>query len=419
MALFLNNNMRLLYNMAIALFDIAIKIAAPFNVRASLISKGRKAVWRQLSDASLQGNIVWIHCASLGEFEQGRPLIEAIREAQPDYKILLSFFSPSGYEVRKNYSYADVVCYLPSDTKRNARRFIKMANPKLVFFVKYEYWYHYFKELKREGIALYSVSSIFRDEQIFFKWYGAWFRKILSCVRLFYLQDEKSAGLLKSIGLNNYVVAGDTRFDRVRAIAAAAAALPDLEDFAKGASVMVAGSSWPADEAILSDFVNSAAKDVKLIIAPHEVHEAHLAQLEERFRVPVYRYSKQKGNIASDARVLIIDTIGLLSSIYRYGSVAYIGGGFGKGIHNTLEAATYGMPVIFGPNHLKFKEALDLKELGAGFSISDKKDFLAVINKLWNQEDDKALKAAGMAAREYVESKCGATEQILKEIGAR
>jgi 3-deoxy-D-manno-octulosonic-acid transferase len=328
---------------------------------------------------------------------------------------VLTFFSPSGYEVRKNYDQADVVVYLPADTRKNAQRFIRAVHPDKVYFVKYEYWYHYFSQLKRANIPLYSVSSIFRKQQVFFKGHGSWFRNILKCVTRFYVQDEQSARLLSDIGIHNHVVAGDTRFDRVTAIAAQAAEVPVIADFARGSQVIVAGSSWPQDEAILADFINNAPANVKCIVAPHEVHESHITQLLARFSVPVCRYSKLNGAIPGDARVLVIDTIGLLSSIYRYGSVAYIGGGFGKGIHNTLEAATYGMPVIFGPNHKKFKEAMDLIQNGAGFPISGKGDFINVMERFWSSGDETTLKASGEAALRYVQSMCGATERILNE----
>lgn len=408
--------MHLFYNLGIALFDLAVSLAAPFNKRAALLVKGRKTVWDTLGGVSLEGDVIWVHCASLGEFEQGRPLIEAIRKKNPSYKIVLSFYSPSGYEVRKNYKEADVVCYLPSDTRANAKRFISTVNPRMVFFVKYEYWYNYFRELKEVGTPLYLVSAIFRKDQIFFKWYGGWFRKILNNVKCFYIQDEKSAALLDGIGIKAYIVAGDTRFDRVAAIAAAANPIPVVENFATGAKVLVAGSTWPADEQIIASYINNSAKDVKLIIAPHMVDESHIQQLERRFTLPVCHYTKVKGEIGADVRVLIIDTIGLLSAIYRYGSVAYLGGGFGKGIHNTLEAATYGMPVIFGPRHLKFKEAIDLKEKGAGFSINDSVEFGNLMERLWDDENKDYLKKSGEAALEYVQSMCGATEEILKLI---
>jgi 3-deoxy-D-manno-octulosonic-acid transferase len=409
--------MLLFYNIGIFLFRMCVGIASLFNARAAYLQKGWQSNWDQLKKADLTGEVIWVHCASLGEFEQGRPVIEAIRKERPECRIVLTFFSPSGYEVRKNYALADVVVYLPADTQSNARRFIRAINPKMVFFVKYEYWFHYFRELKRMNVPLYSISSIFREGQIFFKWYGGWFRKILGFVTRFYVQDERSGNLLRSIGLNDYIVAGDTRFDRVRAIVSAAVDVPVAAAFSEGVKVLVAGSTWPDDEAILASFINKIPAKVRIIIAPHEVHESHITQLEKRFNVPVARYSKLNGALPShETRVLIIDTIGLLSSVYRYGSIAYIGGGFGKGIHNTLEAATYGMPVVFGPNYRKFKEAVDLIETGGGFSIKSEGDFLKVITSLWFGESDNALVASGQASKEYVESMCGATPLILNEL---
>jgi len=409
--------MQLFYNLGIAIFGLGARLWSLFNERAALLVKGRSGAWQQLNSIDLSGSVIWVHCASLGEFEQGRPLIEAIRATKPDYKIVLSFFSPSGYEVRKNYDKADAVVYLPADTRRNARRFIQLIHPEKVFFIKYEYWFHYFKTLSEAGIPLYSVSSIFRPSQIFFKWYGGWFRKILRHVTQFYVQDQTSSKLLNSIGIHNHVVAGDTRFDRVAAIAKNAAELPVVAEFSQGAKVLVAGSSWPPDESILAGYINSAPVNVKFIIAPHEVHEGHISELIQKFKVPVCRYSQINGTIPVEARVLIIDTIGVLSAIYRYGSVAYIGGGFGKGIHNTLEAATYGIPVIFGPNHKKFKEALDLIAAGAGFNINTGDDFDKIMSKLWsNDPSTSLLETSGRAAGNYVQSMCGATPLIMKDL---
>lgn len=408
--------MEFFYNLGIRLFGLALHLAAPFNVKAGQMLRGRKETWQKLRDFSTGQKVVWIHCASLGEFEQGRPLIEAIRAQHPGYKIVLTFFSPSGYEVRKNYNLADVVVYLPGDTAANARRFINAINPAMAIFVKYEYWYHYYTTLKKRGIPVYSVSSIFRESQVFFKWYGGWYRRILMAVTRFYVQDEQSGSLLKRVGISNFVVAGDTRFDRVAAIAAGAADVPVAREFAAGARVIVAGSSWPADEAILAEYLNNAPADVKMIVAPHEVHASHINQMVQRFRTPVVKYSESQGKDVSGFRVLIIDTIGLLSAIYRYGSVAYIGGGFGKGIHNTLEAATYGMPVIFGPNHKRFKEAVDLIRLGGGFAIHTSGDFMAVMGKLWDEQSPQALEQAGQASASYVQGMCGATPRIMSDL---
>lgn len=408
--------MNFFYNLGIHLFGLVLRLAAPFHVKAAQLLKGRKETWKKLRLFTADQKVIWVHCASLGEFEQGRPLIEAIRGKHPDYKIVLSFFSPSGYEVRKNYNLADVVVYLPGDTSANARRFIAAIEPHMVFFVKYEFWYHYYTTLHKKGIPIYSISSIFRQKQVFFKWYGSWYRRILMAVNRFYVQDEKSGDLLKQIGVSDVVVAGDTRFDRVAAIAASAADVPVVRDFAAGARVIVAGSSWPADEAILAEYLNNTPEEVKMVIAPHEVHASHINQLVQRFRVPVVKYSECQGKDVAKFRVLIIDTIGLLSAIYRYGSVAYIGGGFGKGIHNTLEAATYGMPVIFGPNHKKFKEAIDLIEVGGGFPIQTAGDFMEVMSQLWNKQSNQALEQASQASAKYVQGMCGATPRIMNDL---
>lgn len=404
--------MCLIYNLGILLYGWVLRLAAPFNHRAALLLQGRRRVWGDLAAFSGGDKVAWVHCASLGEFEQGRPLIEALRKQRPDHKVVLTFFSPSGYEVRKNYELADLVLYLPADTAANARRFIDKVQPSEVYFIKYEYWFHYFKALKRRNIPLYLVSAIFREEQIFFRWYGGWFRKLLPLVTRFFVQDERSASLLRSIGVAHCEVAGDTRFDRVKALVEQAREVPVIADFAKGQRVLVAGSTWPPDEAILANWLEQAPADVKIIVAPHEVHEAHVQELVARFKGGVARFSQLKGAVPAEVRVLVIDTIGLLSSLYRYGSVAYIGGGFGKGIHNTLEAATYGMPVIFGPHHKKFKEAMDLLEEGAAFAIAGQADFEQVMVGLWDG-DVARLAAAGAAASAYVGRMTGATERVL------
>lgn len=408
--------MKLIYNFGIALFGFALRIAAPLNLKAAQLYKGRKNTWGKIKDFSAGQKVAWVHCASLGEFEQGRPLIEAIRKDYPDYKIVLTFFSPSGYEVRKNYNMADLVVYLPADTCSNAKRFLKVVNPSLAFFIKYEFWFHYYTALKQANVPVYSISSIFRKNQVFFKWYGKWFQKMLHAVTRFYVQDQKSGELLEQIGLKNFVVAGDTRFDRVTTIANTAADIPVVHEFANQGKVLVAGSSWPEDEVILADYINNATENVKLIIAPHEVHESHIEQLIARFKVPVLRYSEKDNKPVHEYRVLVIDTIGLLSAIYRYGSIAYIGGGFGKGIHNTLEAATYGMPVIFGPKYQKFKEAVDLIGVGGAFTIGTYEDFSKVMISLWSADSNKFIENAGLASKNYVQGMCGATPMIMKDL---
>jgi len=406
--------MTLVYNIGIALYSCLISLLTPFNNKAKLLNEGRKRTAQQLSKLSIDGKVVWIHAASLGEFEQGRPIIEAIKAKHPGYRVVLTFFSPSGYEVRKNYELADHVLYLPSDTKRNAMRFINAINPEKVFFIKYEFWYHYLKTLKDKKIPVYGVSMIFRKEQSFFKWYGSWFRKMLSAFNKFYVQDEVSGSLLKTIGLDNYSVAGDTRFDRVRDIANESKDFDLVRQFVGDSKrVIVAGSTWAPDEDILIDYIQNVNKDVKLIMAPHEIHKEHIEQIESKLNVQYLKYTSPLDN-PEDAKVLIVDTIGMLSAIYKYGQVAYIGGGFGKGIHNTLEAATYAMPVFFGPNFKKFKEARDLIEFEGGYSLKDKEAFISQLEIFW--QDEVLLKKVSKNAGDYVQKMCGATEQIMTEI---
>ncbi len=406
--------MTFIYNIGIYFYSVLIRLSAPFNTKAKLLSDGRKDTLKQLKKLSIEGSVVWIHAASLGEFEQGRPIIEAIKKKNPAYKVVLTFFSPSGFEVRKNYNLADYVFYLPSDSRRNARKFIKAINPELVFFVKYEFWYHYLNELKAKEIPVYGVSMIFRAQQAFFKWYGGWFRQMLHCFSKFYVQDEMSAELLKSAGLNNYVVAGDTRFDRVRDIARASVEVDLVNRFVGDCNkVIVAGSTWAPDEDLLLQYLHGVGKDVKLVSAPHEIHEDHICQIIEKLKVPFCRYTQPSDEV-EQCRVMIIDIIGMLSGIYKYGQVAYIGGGFGVGIHNTLEAATYGMPVIFGPNYKKFKEARDLIALGGGFSVSKADEFVESVERMWSNEE--TLKEASHKAGQYVNQMCGATRLIMEEV---
>ncbi len=403
----------LFYSLGIFLYGVAILLAAPFNAKARLLSKGRRRVWSQLQQYINNTPCIWVHAASLGEFEQGRPLIEAIRSRYPDRKIVLTFFSPSGYEVRKNYALADLVCYLPADSFLRARWFINMLNPEMVFFVKYEFWYFYLMELKRKKIPVYGVSMIFRPEQMFFKWYGGWFRRMLDSFTHFYLQDQVSADLLKDNGYTNYTVAGDTRFDRVAKIAASSGEDSVSKRFAQGARVIVAGSSWEPDDALLTAFMNQAPTDVKLILVPHEIGNDHIRQIEEQLNIPHFLYKNAPDDL-ENYRVMVVNTIGLLSSIYKYGQIAYIGGGFGKGIHNTLEAATYGIPVLWGPNYRKFKEARDLIECGAGFVIADASSLNRQLNALL--EDETLRRSSGDRAKQYVAGMCGATDQIMSDL---
>lgn len=407
--------MRILYLFGIYLYNFVISLVAPFHEKARLLKKGQKAVWQQLNEWSPDGPVIWVHCASLGEFEQGRPVIEAIKKKHPEKKIALTFFSPSGYEIRKNYEHADRVLYLPPDTPKSASRFIDAMKPEMAVFVKYEFWPFFFRTLQTRNIPLYSVSAIFRGQQIFFKWYGRWFREALQAVTRFYVQDKESGELLSSLGFSNYTVAGDTRFDRVKATVDAAVDVPVAAHFAADAGfVLVAGSTWPPDEEMLVRYINQAPDNVRMIIAPHEVHEAHISQLEQKITAPFFRYTKRDEEGSDQARVMIVDTIGLLSALYRYGHVAFIGGGFGKGIHNTLEAATYGIPVIFGPRYRKFKEACDLLTEGGAFTVKDYQQFFPVVENL--RTDDEFRVQLGEAAGKYVQNMCGATDAFMEDV---
>lgn len=361
---------------------------------------------------------IWFHAASLGEFEQGRPLMEKIKAEHPEYKILLTFFSPSGYEVRKNYNGADVICYLPFDTPYRVKKFLNLARPSMAVFIKYEFWGNYLKELKSRGIPVYIISAIFRPDQLFFQWYGRSYRKMLHAFTHLFVQDERSRKLLEDFGIGNVSVTGDTRFDRVLDIHKQAREIGIVEKFVSGATgkrpvTVVAGSSWPEDEEILIPYFH-AHPEMKLIIAPHEIHREHLVSIETMLKRPSVRLSEAHEEDLSTKDCLIIDSFGLLSSIYRYGQIAYIGGGFGAGIHNTLEAAVYGIPVLFGPKYHKFKEAKDLIAVGGGFSVADATAFGARMDRLL--VDEKELRTAGRAAGDFVFEHAGATEKILKKL---
>lgn len=405
--------MRLIYDLGLVLYQLLIHVAALFNPKARLLVQGRRDTMNKLEYMRFTKPVIWFHAASLGEFEQGRPVIEAIKKQYPDKQILLTFFSPSGYEVRKNYSMADHVFYLPGDSPRHAAKFIDTVKPEMAFFIKYEFWFHFLNALKTRNIPVYGISVIFREHQPFFKWYGGWFRKILGCYTKFYLQDQKSYDLFKQAGYNNGVVCGDTRFDRVWEIASQSREVEIVRKFTQGCDkVIVAGSTWMKDEQLLARYINTHP-NVKLIIAPHEIHEEHINRIESLFRVPLFRYTQAPHGV-EDFKVMVVNTIGLLSSIYRYGSVAYVGGGFGKGIHNTLEAATYSTPVVFGPNYKKFKEANDLIDVGGGFTINNYDELNDVFTRFFS--DPNYLIASGEKAGEYVNSMRGATDLIVKEV---
>lgn len=404
----------MIYNLVIYLYVSAVRLAALFNKKVSAMVKGEKDAFSVLQRRmDPKAKYIWFHAASLGEFEQGRPLIEEIRKRYPEYKILQTFFSPSGYEVRKDYKGADVVCYLPLDTPAHARRFVEMAHPCMAFFVKYEFWKNYLTELERRRIPVYSVSSIFRPGQLFFRWYGGTYRRILKCFTHLFVQNQESVELLKRIGITNTTIVGDTRFDRVLEICRQARELPMVELFKGENLTMVAGSSWAPDEDIFIPYFNEHP-DMKLIIAPHVISETHIEEIIHKLKRPVVRYSQITEDKARQADCMIIDCFGLLSSIYRYGEIAYIGGGFGVGIHNTLEAAVYGIPVIFGPNNQKFMEAQGLKQAQGGFEIHSPADFNPLMDKF--RTDYGFLDKSGKKAGNYVGNNAGALEKIMNEV---
>ena len=466
-----------MYNIAIYIYLIGVAIGSLFNKKIKKMWRGeREAVDLLKEKVDPTAKYVWFHAASLGEFEQGRPLIEQLRATHPEYKILLTFFSPSGYEVRKNYEGADIVCYLPLDTIRNARRFLRAVHPVMAFFIKYEFWYNYLHILRHRGVPVYSVSSIFRPGQVFFKWYGRNYAKVLHCITHFFVQNEVSLQLLKGIGIDEATVVGDTRFDRVLQIKEQAKELPIVEAFkgingkgdackdnlsedackddlsedackrvlsedackedlsedackedlsedackedlsengCKGCKVFVAGSSWQPDEDIFIRFFNDHP-DWKLIIAPHVIGEDHLAYILDKLQMKAVRYTQATEQSAAEARCLIIDCFGLLSTIYRYGEIAYVGGGFGVGIHNVPEAAVWGVPVLFGPNNKRFQEAQDLLACKGSFEVTDYDSFKTIISRLIS--DDKFRHQCGEASANYVKSRSGATDIIMKSV---
>lgn len=395
-----------------------VNIAAIFNRKARLIKAGHCKTYKILRNGIKEGEeYLWFHAASLGEFEQGRPLIEKIRKQNPQYRILLTFFSPSGYEVRKDYKEADVCCYLPFDTMLNAKKFIRIAKPKMAFFIKYEFWQNYITELHRHNIPTYSVASIFRPNQIFFRWYGHKYRNVLKCFTHLFVQNQQSVNLLKRLDIDCATVVGDTRMDRVLQIRQTAKSLPLCEAFCQEVSanshIIVAGSSWQPDEDILIDYFNNHSEQ-RLILAPHVVSEQHLAEIESKLRRPSVRYSKATAETAAQAHCLIIDCYGLLSSIYRYATVAYVGGGFGAGIHNVPEAAVYGVPVIIGPNNQHFREARELIKEGGCFEIRNSQDYISIITHLTT--DTPFLQHASQISHDYICANAGAVDKIYNSI---
>lgn len=401
------------YTLGIRLLAILYRLAAPFNLKAKQFVRGRKNLFEKLS-ARFTGNsfkIIWVHCASLGEFEQGRPIIELIKKQRTDIKILLTFFSPSGYEIRKNYEGADFIYYLPWDTRKNAEKFISITKPSLAIFVKYEFWYNYSNELKKKNIPLVSASCILRPNQVFFKPYGGLFRKILKNFTAFYVQNLETKKLLASIGISS-TIAGDTRFDRVLQIIANAKEVPLAKAFKNESQLWVIGSCWPEDLEVLSSFIHDHSYHLKFIIAPHEINEKFIAEIERSLQVKTIRFSKASFDNVADASVMIIDNIGMLSTLYRYGEVAFVGGAFGDGLHNILEAACYGVPIFFGDkNYEKFQEAHDLIMRGGAFEVSGYSDLKSKYELLNNKPENYLL--ACEVTKSYVEENRGATIKIV------
>lgn len=403
--------MRFIYSISIHVYSLLIQLAAIGGHRKARLwihgRRSQKSEWRPSQDSD---RWIWFHVSSLGEFEQGRPLIEYYRDKHPDIKILLTFFSPSGFEIRKNYSLADKVLYLPKDTPRNARRLLSAFQCKMVFFVKYDFWFNYMHELQRHNVPLFLISGIFRKKQHFYKWYGSWARKQLSAFSHFFVQNSESVHLLMQAGFTNITLCGDTRFDRVVKVANEAKAFPEIEHFIQQKPVYMAGSSWEPDERFIIQLIEQK-KEIKFIIIPHEVDDERIDHLIEALPCKASLYSEKSKHGFNENQVLIINTIGMLSSLYRYATIAHIGNGFGSGIHNTLEAAVYGVPVIFGPNYHKFQEAKDLILCGGGFSFSTTEEYNLLCERLFENRDQ-----ASQAASTYVRSKAGATRIITQAI---
>jgi 3-deoxy-D-manno-octulosonic-acid transferase len=409
--------MQTLYNIFIFFYYQAIKLASVFNNKASLWIDGRKNLLEKIAlELDHEADHVWFHCASSGEFEQGRPLIEKFKKDNPSIKIVLTFFSASGYEMRKNNQHADHVFYMPLDTIDNARRFIAYVKPKLAIFVKYEYWFNHLNVLHENKIPVVFVSAIFFRKQIFFRWWGSWYRNQLKKITYFFVQDKASQNLLYSIGVRNAVVSGDTRFDRVFEISSNPKSFEKAEKFIQGSVIFIGGSTWPADDQILVPLINQDKSDIKFLLVPHEIDPVHIEKLKSSIKHPVVIWSAYDEEAFRLARVLIVDQMGMLSHLYQYASIAYIGGGFGKGIHNTLEAATFGMPVIFGPKYEIFTEAVDLVNFGGAFPVNNQNELIDVFNRLCT--DYSKLKEAADVSKNYVSVKRGASDTIMVFINA-
>jgi len=405
--------MLFLYNLVISIAGFFLKIVALFSPKIKLFVNGRKNVFSILEEKIKPSDkTIWFHSASLGEYEQGLPVIEKIKEKYPDHKIIVTFFSPSGYEVRKNNTVADVTVYLPLDTKSNAKQFLKLAHPELVFFIKYEFWLNYLKELETSKTPTYLISGIFRDNQMFFKWYGGFYRKALKAFTYFFVQNESSKEKIEAIGFHNVIVSGDTRFDRVNAILGRDNTLEFIENFKNDSPTIVIGSSWPKDEALLAEYINQAPEHVKFIIAPHNIKPDQITSLKSQITKSTVLFSEKRDLDLSGYNVFIIDTIGLLTKIYSYGTIAYVGGGFGNpGIHNILEPATFGIPIVIGPNYSNFAEAVQLVALEGCITISNSKELKETLDRLLN--DTNFFEEKSSICRSYIQDNKGATNTIM------
>lgn len=409
--------MYFVYDLLILFAGFVLKITALFNKKIKLFIDGRKQTYAKLGQAIAETDeVIWMHCASLGEFEQGRPIIEKLKLKFPTKKVVLTFFSPSGYEVRKNYEFADVVCYLPLDSAQNAKRFLEIVHPQLAIFVKYEFWPNLLNEIKVSHIETLLISGIFRENQLFFKSYNGWMRKSLTAFSHFFVQDENSKQLLNSINFNNVTVSGDTRFDRVFEITQQNNKLPFIEEFINNKYTLVAGSTWKEDEMMLVDYINNkASENEKFIIAPHNINPKDIADLKNSILKKVVLFSEKGNKNLSDYQVFIIDTVGILTKIYSYATIAYVGGGFTKtGVHNVLEPATFGVPILIGPNYHKFNEAIDLVKNKACFVVDNSKELSLHLDKFF-QSNELRLKT-GESAKKQVVDKTGATAKILEFI---
>lgn len=404
--------MQKLYNLLIRLTAFFLPVTGIFSSKMKSFIHGRKYVWDYLNkEINPQEQYIWFHVSSLGEYEQGLPIMQEMRKNFPEYKILLSFFSPSGYEIRKNNPVADITIYLPLDTPKNAKKFIDLVQPKIAFFVKYDFWPNYLKQLKNKNIRTFLVSGIFREKQLFFKKSGKFYRKSLQAFEHFFVQDDNSQKLLQSIGYSNITIAGDTRFDRVYEITLQQTNLPDIETFIDNKLCVIFGSTWVKDEELISSFINQNKQDIRYIIVPHDIKEKNIARLESSLKKKSVRYTKSTTTEIKNSEVFIIDTIGLLTRIYRYADIAYVGGGFGAGIHNILEPATYGLPVIIGPEYEKFKEARDLVSQKSCMVVTNQATFDQTMNQLINNEELR--RKSGQNNSGYVEKQRGTTDKII------